>query len=141
MVSYQQDIPRPYAPDVCTAKKPPDHANTNLTIIFNFKYASGVLSSTRRVPCWAWLRTAVVAAGLPFVAVSLGTACLDYAGEELVSCGKVVGSGSGSALAKLAGSGSGSGLNSGAWRPDCGTPTDASAERPSGSGSGSGATP
>ncbi|WP_437933143.1 hypothetical protein [Sorangium sp. So ce341] len=80
---------------------------------------------------WASLRTAFVVAGATFVFVSLATACLDYAGEELFDqCD--------TPAAPLPGSGSGSGatvssVSTGADAPDCGAPTHAP-----GSGSGSG---
>ncbi|WP_437719979.1 hypothetical protein [Sorangium sp. So ce861] len=83
---------------------------------------------------WASLRTAFVVAGATFVFVSLATACLDYAGEELFDqCD--------TPAAPLPGSGSGSGATvsavstgaAGADAPDCGAPTHAP-----GSGSGSG---
>ncbi|XYH92587.1 hypothetical protein ACMHYB_32515 [Sorangium sp. So ce1128] len=80
---------------------------------------------------WASLRTAFVVAGVTFVFVSLATACLDYAGEELFDqCD--------TPAAPLPGSGSGTGSvvdagAAGADQPDCGAPTHAP-----GSGSGSG---
>ncbi|KYF72137.1 hypothetical protein WME76_19880 [Sorangium sp. So ce119] len=86
------------------------------------------------VGSWASLRTArtaFVVAGVTFVFVSLATACLDYAGEELFDqCD--------TPAAPLPGSGSGSGAivdagAPGADQPDCGAPTHAP-----GSGSGSG---
>jgi hypothetical protein len=36
---------------------------------------------------WANARTLVLLLGLPFVGVSVGVACLDYAGENLEICG------------------------------------------------------
>ncbi|WP_437668679.1 hypothetical protein [Sorangium sp. So ce131] len=83
---------------------------------------------------WGSLRTAFVAVSATFVVVSLATACLDYAGEELFDqCD--------TPAAPLPGSGSGSGATAGststgqdpADQPDCGAPTHAP-----GSGSGSG---
>ena len=50
-----------------------------MTIIFIKRYFSFVLP---RLLSWASLRTLIFAAGLPFVALSLGSACLDYAGED-----------------------------------------------------------
>lgn len=103
-----------------------------LTIIFINSYAPPVL---RRFVSWASLRTLIVAAGLPFVALSLGGACLDYAGEDwgVEACDT-----SGDAGTTTPDAGGGSGSGSGIIIPtedDCVTTTPVV-----GSGSGS-ATP
>ena len=73
----------------------------------------------------ARIRTLIVAAGLGFAATALGSACLDYAGEDWGTC---------AATAKL-GAGSGSGTGAPAPTADCGV--DAPRPDPGGSGSGS----
>lgn len=61
-----------------------------------------------RIASWASLRTLIVAAGFPFVALSIGSACLDYAGEDWGM--GVCDTPAGSASARFGvGSGSGSG--------------------------------
>jgi hypothetical protein len=79
-----------------------------------------------RLTSWASLRTLIVAAGFPFVALSIGSACLDYAGEDWgVEVCDTATSSTGSAAGAMkfgVGSGSGSGsiipVDIG---PDCGT--------------------
>lgn len=75
----------------------------------------------RRFLSWASLRTLIVAAGLPFVVLSLGSACLDYAGEDW---GVEVCDTSGDAATTTpvgSGSGSGSGVIVVPPAVDCGT--------------------
>lgn len=64
---------------------------------------------------WAFARTLLAVGGLLFCGVSLGLACLDYAGEpDPSACGAAVTTG-----------GSGSGVADGGSdtsAPDCGTP-------------------
>jgi hypothetical protein len=72
---------------------------------------------------WAFLRSALVIGGLGFCALSLGLACLDYAGEPRNECETYSPIGSGSAEADDA--------------PDCGTALPSATTGGSGSGSGS----
>jgi len=92
----------------------------------------------------ALLRTLIVAAGVGFVGAALGSACLDYAGEDWGACATTVaaqgssstGAGSGVGSARLgAGSGEGTGAPAAASTADCGAPApssggDAAAARP-----------
>lgn len=91
---------------------------------------------------WAWVRSGVVIVGLLFSTVSLGVACLDYAGEPTDACETFsdITAPAGSAAPLGAGSGSGSGATTpAADAPDCGVTTGATT---GGQGSGSGsATP
>ncbi len=92
---------------------------------------------------WAWVRSGIVMVGLPFSTVSLGVACLDYAGEPTDACetfSDIGAPASGAAAPLGAGSGSGSGATTpAADAPDCGVATGATT---GGQGSGSGsATP
>ena len=92
---------------------------------------------------WAFARTLVAASGLGFVAVALGGACLDYAGESFGACptnGSTVastGAGSGTVEGTLkAGSGVGNGGPAAAAGMDCGTvPTSVPEAGATGSGS------
>jgi hypothetical protein len=85
---------------------------------------------------WASLRTLIVAAGLPFVALSLGSACLDYAGEDwgIEGCDTSGDAGT-TSDAGTPGSGSGSGIIIAPPAADCGTTPPVLG---SGSGSASG---
>lgn len=77
----------------------------------------------RRIASWTFVRAVILGAGLPFVALSVGSACLDYAGEELMMprCDSdAATTNTGAAASTGAGSGSGSGTLVPA-RPDCGT--------------------
>ena len=81
-----------------------------------------------RLLSWASLRTLIVAAGLPFVAFSLGSACLDYAGEDwgVEGCdtsGDAGTSSSSSSTGTGVGSGSGSVVIIIPPATDCGTTT------------------
>jgi hypothetical protein len=74
----------------------------------------------------ARIRTLIVAVGLGFSAAALGTACLDYAGEDFGLCSTPppTGGSTGAGSAQLgAGSGSGSGSAVPALTIDCGTIT------------------
>lgn len=78
-----------------------------------------------RLLTWASLRTLIIAAGLPFAILSLGSACLDYAGEDwgIEVCDPDA-EASAPAPTPTVGSGSGSGIAI-PTQPaaDCGTPT------------------
>jgi hypothetical protein len=89
-----------------------------------------------RLLSWASLRTLIVAAGLPFVALSLGSACLDYAGEDwgIPGCDTSDGGTSDAGPTTPVGSGSGSGVIVVTPPADCGAPVPVI-----GSGSGSAA--
>ena len=83
---------------------------------------------------WALARTVLVATGLPFAAVSLGIACLDYAGEDFYrTCASESAIDGGTAAKLGAGSGSGNGTGSTTGDVDCGVPVK------TGGGSGSAA--
>jgi hypothetical protein len=71
---------------------------------------------------WALARTVVAASGLGFVAIALGGACLDYAGESFGTCSQSTSGGSGNGDGTLkAGSGVGNGAPAAAVGMDCGT--------------------
>ncbi len=103
-----------------------------MTIIFIKRYFSFVLP---RLLSWASLRTFIVAAGLPFVALSLGSACLDYAGEDWGVVETCDTNDAGTTTTTGTGSGSGSGVIIVPPAADCGTTTTPVI----GSGSGSAA--
>jgi hypothetical protein len=61
------------------------------------------------VVSWPFARAVILGIGIPFLALSIGSACLDYAGEELMRvCPTADGGASTSSSSGGSGSGSGS---------------------------------